>query len=74
MVDRLLSPLISTSDIDNTLLPPYQPLSYFTSASGAWGAGRACRGWLMAPAFPRAILQWSLNLSPLSLLFHHYLR
>lgn len=30
MVDRLLSPLISTSDIDNTRLPPYQPLSYFT--------------------------------------------
>lgn len=71
MVDRLLSPLISTSDIDNTLLPPYQPLSYFT---GVWGAGRGCRGWLMAPAFPRSILQWSLNLSPLSLLFHHYLR
>lgn len=68
MVDRLLSPLISTSDIDNTLLPPYQPLSYFT---GARGAGRGC---LMAPAFPPAILQWSLNLSPLSLLFHHYLR
>jgi len=69
MVDRLLRPLISTSDIDNTQLPPYQSLSYFTGARRA-GAQPCLPG---GPA-PRAFLQWSLNLSPLSLLFHHYLR
>lgn len=51
MVDRLLSPLISTSDIDNTLLPPYQSLSYFTGAQRA--GDRPCLlGLAGGPRFP----------------------
>lgn len=66
MVDRLLSPLISTSDIDNTLLPPYQPLSYFTG--GAWGAGLSglADGPCLPPRHSSVVLESFTPVTPLS--------
>lgn len=69
MVDRLLSPLISTSDIDNTLLPPYQPLSYFTRAHSA--GSRPCLSGLadgpcLPPLHSSVVLESFTPVTPLS--------